>query len=86
MTVKVSEWSTLSQPVKTILERVDINRKGFTLEAGQEFEIPYFKGMITTEMLSEIKQYETSSENEGYYKTKSDGDSLRIIFLKGAFD
>lgn len=86
MTVKISDWSTLSDPVKTILERVDINRKGCTLQAGQEIDIPYFKGMITEQMLLEIKRYEQSPENEGYYRTVSNGDLLRIVFLKGAFD
>lgn len=86
MTVKINNWATLSDPVKTILERVDINRRGFTLQEGHEFDIPYFKGNITKQMLDEIKEYEQSAENEGFYKTISNGDSLRIVFLKGAFD
>jgi hypothetical protein len=75
-------WSGLSQPVKTILERVDINRKGLKLEKEKMLEIPYFKGIITKEIIDEIKLYEKTEENEGYFRTQEIGDVLLIEFLK----
>lgn len=84
---EIKEWADLSSEVKTILERVDINRADLVLTIGEEVNIPYFKGVITEKMVHEISSYEQSEENkEALYKTSSEGDKLIIHFLKGAFE
>lgn len=80
-------WANLSQGVKTILERVDINRKDLILVVGQELNIEYFHGIVTEGMVNEIMSYEKSKDNEEeYFSTTRKGDTLVIHFLKGAFD
>lgn len=78
-------WSELSQPVKTILERVDINKVGLKLEKDKTLEIPHFKGIITDEIINEIKIFEKTEENEGYFRTQEIGDILLVEFLKSPF-
>lgn len=80
-----STWSKLSQPVKTIMERVDINKRDLTLKIGQELEIPYFKGIITQQIVDEIKWLEKEEKNEGYFRTEQERNTFTIKFLKSAF-
>lgn len=80
-----STWAKLSQPVKTIMERVDINKRDLTLEIGQELEIPYFKGTITQQIVDEIKWLEKKEEGEEYFRTEQEGKIFTIKFLKTAF-
>lgn len=80
-----STWAKLSLSVKTIMERVDINKRDLTLEIGQELDIPYFKGMITQEMVDEIKLLEKEENDEGYFRTEQEGNLFIIRFLKSAF-
>lgn len=79
------KWVDLSDPVGTMLERVDINRRSCDIRIGEEVNIPYFKGIFTKEMAEEIMAYQYSSENEGYYLATMCDDVLEIEFLKRAF-
>lgn len=81
-----SDWSKLSEPVRTILERLDLNREDETLEINEEIDIPYFKGIFTEDMANQIFAYQYSKENDGYYSIKREGNILYYKFIKGAFD
>jgi len=84
---EIKEWADLSPDVKTILERVDINREDLVLTIGEVLSIPYFSGAITEKMVNEISTYEQSEENkEALYKTSREEGKLIIHFLKGAFE
>ncbi|MCR8641479.1 hypothetical protein NV379_02305 [Paenibacillus sp. N1-5-1-14] len=80
-----TEWGKLSDPVKTILERIDINRSSADIRIGEVVDIPYFKGIFTEEMSDEILKYQHSSENEGFYSAQQVGEIVHINFLKAAF-
>lgn len=80
------EWKNLSHAVQTILERVDINRSDVQLVIGQEIDIPYFKGIITEEIVKEIEEFQHSEDNEGFFSANVRGNILEIKFIKGAFD
>ncbi|MGG1664467.1 hypothetical protein [Brevibacillus sp. NRS-1366] len=83
--IKETEWGKLSDPVKTILERVDINRKDADLIIGEEINIPYFKGIVTEEIAEELVKYQHSNENEGYFSAMIEGKILKIKFLRQGF-
>jgi hypothetical protein len=80
-----SDWSKLSNPVKTILERIDINRESAEVKIGDIIDIPFFKGVLTEEMADEIISYQYSDENEGHYSASKTEGVLTIKFLKRAF-
>lgn len=79
-------WTGLSSGAKTILERVDINRRNLELVVGENVQIPYFQEQLTKDIVSEIQIFEKSPENEGFFKTELKGNTFNILFLKGAFD
>lgn len=79
-------WANLSNGAKTILERVDINRRNLELVIGEKVGIPYFNEELTKEIVSDIQMYEKSPENDGFFKTELKGNTFNILFLKGAFD
>jgi len=80
-----TDWSKLSDGVKTILERIDINRKSADIEIGSTINIPYFNGVFTESMAEEIIAYQHSPENKGYYSACKAGNILKVNFLKRAF-
>lgn len=80
-----TDWSKLSVATKSILERVDVNRKGMKLVIGEELVIPYYRGVITNEIVEEIKRFEKLEENEGYFRTEQEENVLIIHFLKQCF-
>ena len=82
---KETDWSKLSDPVSTILERSDINHRDWNIEINKELEIPYFKGIFTEEMALEIVNYQYSKENKGYFSAKILDGVLMFKFLKRAF-
>lgn len=86
MTTVDNHWAKLSNGAKTILERVDINRRDLKLEEGENVNIPFFQEILTKEIISDIQTYELSPENNGFFKTELKGKTFNIIFLKGAFD
>jgi hypothetical protein len=79
-----NDWQYLSDPVKTILERVDINCKSYEIPIRSIVDIPYFKGEMTLEMAQEIVQYQKSKDNEGFFAANVENDILYIKFLKQA--
>ncbi|MEK4006410.1 hypothetical protein [Paenibacillus sp. FSL H3-0333] len=79
-----NDWQYLSDPVKTILERVDINCKSYEIPIGSIVDIPCFKGEMTLEMTQEIVQFQVSKDNEGFFGAKVENDVLYIQFLKQA--
>jgi hypothetical protein len=80
------KWADLSDPVGTILERVDINGRSVDIEIGSEVNIPYFKGVFTAEMAQEIMDYQHSKDNaEGHFSATLEDNVLKIKFLKRAF-
>lgn len=79
------KWADLSDSVGTILERIDINGKSADIEIGSEVNIPFFKGIFTSEMAQEILDYQHSSDNEGYFSALREDNTLKIKFLKRAF-
>lgn len=87
MTKKIidSDWSKLSDSTSTILERLDINRKSYNIQIGEEIDIPYFKGIFTEEIAKEIVEYQHSKENKGYYAATIEDGILKFKFLKRAF-
>jgi hypothetical protein len=78
-------WAELSDPVGTILERVDINRRDMKLEINGEVNIPHFQGIFTDGMAKEIMDYQYSKDNEGYFSAAIEDNVLAIKFLKRAF-
>ncbi|MFP3726569.1 hypothetical protein U8V72_15425 [Priestia filamentosa] len=82
----IENWADLCEPAKTILENVDLHRRQLKLVIGLELEIEHYKGIITDTVVDDIRKYERSKENEGFYKTTKDGDVMIIHFLKGNFD
>lgn len=80
-----NDWQYLSDPVKTILERIDINRRSASLPVGGIVDIPYFKGELTSEMANEIVDYQHSKDNEGFFSAEIVEGTLNIKFLKQAF-
>lgn len=80
-----NDWQYLSDPVKTILERVDINRKSCEIPISSIVDIPYFKGEMTEEMAQEIVRYQYSSDNKGYFSAEINDEILKIKFIKQAF-
>lgn len=80
-----NDWQYLSDPVKTILERVDINCKSYEVTIGSLIDIPYFKGELTLEMAQEIVQYQSSKDNEGFFAAEIKDNVLYIKFIKQAF-
>ncbi|WP_064199029.1 hypothetical protein [Brevibacillus brevis] len=83
--VKETDWSKLSDPVKTILERIDINGRDVDLVIGEAIDIPYFKGIVTEEMAMEIFSYQHSDESKEHYSATREGDVLKVKFLRRAF-
>lgn len=81
------EWKELSQANKTILERVDINRRDLHLQIGEELEIPYFKGIITQELVDELKVFQQSEleTNEQYFKVEQTGNQVILRFITHCF-
>ncbi|MGG1650482.1 hypothetical protein ABHN03_16840 [Paenibacillus sp. NRS-1775] len=80
-----NDWQYLSDDVKTILERIDINRKSATIPIGSIVDIPYFKGELTNEMAKEIVQYQHSKDNKGYFSAVIENENLKVEFIKQAF-
>lgn len=64
---------------------MDINRTEMTLELGQILDIPHFKGKITQQIFDEIKLFEKTEENEGFFRTQQLGNVLCIEYLKSPF-
>ncbi|OMC63272.1 hypothetical protein BK125_31055 [Paenibacillus odorifer] len=79
-----NDWQYLSDPVKTILERVDINCKSCEIPIGSLVDIPYFKGVMTLEMALEILNFQDSIDNEGFFATSVENKVLSIEFIKWA--
>jgi hypothetical protein len=79
------KWADVSDPVSTILERVDISGKGMRLEIGSMIDLQYFKGIFTKELAEEILHYQHSTDNAGYFSASLEGNVLTITFLKRAF-
>lgn len=81
------EWNDLSQASKTILERVDVNRRDLSFQIGEELEIPYFKGVITQELVDELKAFQQSElkTNEQYFKVEQTGNQVILRFITNCF-
>ncbi|MWV44908.1 hypothetical protein GRF59_14900 [Paenibacillus sp. HJL G12] len=86
MRIVDTDWSKLDDSVKTILERVDINKKSSDIPIGSLVDIPYYRGEMTEEMADEIIHYQYSSENKGYYAASLEKGILKIAFLKQAIN
>ncbi|WP_261301624.1 hypothetical protein [Paenibacillus andongensis] len=78
------KWADLSDPVKTIIEHIDINRCDEDFQIGTKLSIPYFKGRFTQEMADAILEYQFSTENvnEGSYSAELLNNVLSMKFLK----
>lgn len=81
-----NEWEYLSEPTKTILERIDINRKSAEVPIGHTISIPHFNGVLTEEIAKEFVEYQHSKENEGYFSASLEDDLLKINFIKQALN
>jgi len=80
-----NDWQHLSDPVKTILERIDLNRRSAVIQIGSIVDIPYFKGEMTADIANEIINYQHSKDNQGYFSATIKNDILKINLLKQAF-
>ncbi|MFC8152117.1 hypothetical protein ACFUP3_20875 [Bacillus paralicheniformis] len=80
----IKTWNELSDTAKTILERVDVNRRDLLLIKGEQLKIKFAEGVIDQNIIDEIEAFERSEDNEGYFETEQNAESLLIKFLKPA--